>query len=111
MDRCCLCRTRMGSEVHHGTVMNPMAPHAADVSGDQDGDRAVSLGLRGLRPSRARLGVLAPSSSAELRSWRRGAHSHRVANEKPTAMKAMPMTRFHWSRSLKTGTLGSCSPE
>ncbi len=30
-------------------------------------------------------------------------HSQRVANEKPTAMKAMPTIRFHWPRSLKTG--------
>lgn len=32
------------------------------------------------------------------------AYSQRVANVKPTAMKAMPTMRFFWSRSLKTGT-------
>lgn len=31
-------------------------------------------------------------------------HSQRVAKEKPTAMNAMPTTRFHWPRSLKTGS-------
>ena len=31
-------------------------------------------------------------------------HSQRVAKVNPTAMKAMPTTRFYWPRSLMTGS-------
>jgi len=68
---------------------------------DRKWTRAVgetpSLPQEGASPT-ARGDGCRPASAGRGRTY-----SHLVAKLKPTAMKAMPTTRFHWPRSLKIG--------